>query len=149
MNPSSIISNKREFYPTALRLESAAMPRQTLQAYLKKVMEDAGLSLRDVERRSKSARGHISNGYVNDILQGDAKNPTLDKLEALARGIGRPVDELIDVILGRVKTEDPSIQTSEIGGLIKDFNELSESDQKELRPSVEMLVKEIRSRRKK
>lgn len=43
------------------------------------------------------SRGLISSVYVNDIIQEKTVNPTVEKLKALARGLGVSEDEIFDV----------------------------------------------------
>lgn len=72
--------------------------RQGLAGYLKWVMRTKGLSQKDVERISG---GRITGGYVATIASGRARNVSVDKLKALADGIGVDVDELFYVASGR------------------------------------------------
>ena len=63
----------------------ARYERGDLSRYIRKVMKEKNLTQRDIELRSG---GKITDGYVADILSGDAKNPSVDKIKALARGEG-------------------------------------------------------------
>ncbi|HEX5736025.1 MAG TPA: helix-turn-helix domain-containing protein [Blastocatellia bacterium] len=71
--------------------------RGDLSKYVRRVMKQKGLTQRDVELRSE---GKITDGYVADILSGAAKNPSIEKLKALARGLGVDLHELFDVACG-------------------------------------------------
>jgi len=68
--------------------------RGRLSNYVKRVMQEKGLTQRDVEARSGDK---ITDGYVADILRGASKNPSVEKLIALARGIGVDPHELFAV----------------------------------------------------
>ena len=60
-------------------------------------MSQKQLKVRDVELQSG---GMISNGYVSGIMSGTVTNLSIDKLKALARGLGVDVHEILDVICG-------------------------------------------------
>jgi transcriptional regulator with XRE-family HTH domain len=141
---SMVISSTREIYPTQAQLECRGMAKLTLQNYVKRVMKEAGISLRDVERNS---HGKISSGYVNDITLGEAKNVTPEKLIALAKGLRRPLAEVLDVVFGDLKEEEISYRDTSIRTLLAEFNSLPDSDQKELKVTVDMLLKEVRQRK--
>lgn len=68
-----------------------------LPAFIKQIMAAKGLSYRDIETRSE---GRISYGYVNSLVHGTYKNPTVDKIKALAKGLGVPEDALTKVVKG-------------------------------------------------
>jgi transcriptional regulator with XRE-family HTH domain len=71
--------------------------REDLSRYVKRVMRQKGLKVRDVELRSG---GQISNGYVSGVMSGSVTNLSIDKLKALARGLGVDVHEILDVVCG-------------------------------------------------
>lgn len=71
--------------------------KRVLSHYVKAVMKQKGLTQRDVEVRSG---GKITDGYVAGILNGTAKNPSAEKIKALARGLGVDAHELFDVVCG-------------------------------------------------
>jgi transcriptional regulator with XRE-family HTH domain len=73
-----------------------------LSRYVRRVMKQKGLTQRDVELRSE---GKITDGYVADILSGDAKNPSVEKLKALARGLGVDLHEIFDIACGASETD--------------------------------------------
>lgn len=81
---------------------SPAKRPPTLADYVRSVMDKDGLSLRDVEERSR--RGGlegISRPHINKIKNGFMTNPSPDKLRALARGLGRPEEEVLNTVLGK------------------------------------------------
>ena len=65
-----------------------------LSRYVRRVMREKRLKQREVERRSG---GKITDGYVADILCGRAKNPSVEKILALARGLDVDPNELFAV----------------------------------------------------
>ena len=68
-----------------------------LSTYVRRIMKQKGLSLRDIEMRSD---GKITDGYVADILRGTASNPSAEKIKALAVGLGVDAHALFDVVCG-------------------------------------------------
>ena len=65
-----------------------------LSRYVRRVMKEKRLKQREIERRSG---GKITDGYVADILCGRAKNPSVEKITALAQGLGVDPYELFAV----------------------------------------------------
>jgi transcriptional regulator with XRE-family HTH domain len=70
---------------------------EDLGRYVRRIMRIKGLTLRDIEIRSK---GKITDGYVSGIISGAAKNPSVEKVVALAAGLGVSPDELFHVACG-------------------------------------------------
>ena len=68
-----------------------------LSRYVERVMKEKHLSRRDVKLRSG---GEITDSYVSGIISGTAKNLSVDKLKALARGLRVREIELIRVAFG-------------------------------------------------
>jgi transcriptional regulator with XRE-family HTH domain len=68
-----------------------------LSRYVERVMKEKHLSRRDVKLRSG---GKITDSYVSGIISGSAKNLSVDKLKALARGLRVREMELIRVAFG-------------------------------------------------
>ena len=73
------------------------MPRNDLSEYVKRVMKLKDLTQKDVQRLSG---GKITDGYVASISIGRARNLSVDKLKALADGLGVQLDELFHVACG-------------------------------------------------
>ncbi len=72
----------------------------TLGEYVSRVMNERGVSLRDVEIKSKrGGMKGITRSYIADIKNGFVTNPSPEKLKALARGIDRPEEEIFKVLL--------------------------------------------------
>ena len=71
--------------------------KQGLSHYVERVMKEKHLSRRDVKLRSG---GDITDSYVSGIISGSAKNLSVEKLKALARGLRVREMELIRVAFG-------------------------------------------------
>jgi transcriptional regulator with XRE-family HTH domain len=70
-------------------------------------MKQKGLTLRDIELRSG---GKITDGYVSGIITGIAKNPSVEKVKALAQGLGVSTDEVFHVACGLQDARAPRRQ---------------------------------------
>jgi|HubBroStandDraft_6_1064221.scaffolds.fasta_scaffold339955_1 transcriptional regulator with XRE-family HTH domain len=71
--------------------------KDALSRYIRRVMDQRGFRIRDVEIR---AAGDITESYIGEILRGSASNPSVSKLKALARGLGVDPAELFRVAAG-------------------------------------------------
>jgi transcriptional regulator with XRE-family HTH domain len=71
--------------------------KQGLSRYVERVMKEKHLSRRDVKLRSG---GEITDSYVSGIISGSAKNLSVDKLKALARGLRVGEMEVIRAAFG-------------------------------------------------
>lgn len=120
----------------------------TLQSYLQQVIKDSGgvLTLGAISRNSKRGDSGISKDYVSGLVLGEYDQPSPDKIVALARGINRPLEEVIDVIFGKVKANDVTYRDVTIRSLLAEFNALPAPDQKELKPMIDMFLQEVRRR---
>jgi transcriptional regulator with XRE-family HTH domain len=94
--------------------------------YIREVAFRKNLSDREVARRS---RGEIAASYVGDIKKGEATNPTVEKLQALARGLGCSEDELFRVARGLpIEDVDDPVETE----LLEKFKRLSPERQHDI-----------------
>ena len=88
------------------------MPSETsgLSQYVRRVMKLKGLTQNDVERMSG---GRITDGYVASITTNRATNLSVDKLVALADGLGVDADELFHVARGLPEDEQTTTYTTD------------------------------------
>lgn len=80
---------------------------EKLRAYVQKVIDEQGLTSWQIQKRSN---GRIKDSYVNDILSGKTKSIGVDKLNALAQGLGVDSIELFKIASGEeiaYKQDDP------------------------------------------
>ena len=76
----------------------AKIVKENLSQLVARVVREKGLSLTEVV---KAAEGEITKGYVSGIIKGNVRNISLDKLIALAKGIGEDARVLFDAYYGR------------------------------------------------
>src|SRR5215510_15229642 len=86
-----------------------------LSRYVERVMKDKHLSRRDVSLRSG---GDITDSYVSAILSGSAKNLSIDKLKALARGLRVREMSLIRAAFGFSEEPDDRRSTDQSHNLL-------------------------------
>jgi transcriptional regulator with XRE-family HTH domain len=128
---------------------SDSMATESLQDYVNRIMlENPELSEVKVSKRAAHMRKKISAGYVSNIRSGSATNISIERLKALAAGLGRPAEEVLAVAFGKALTEDNKFQESLFASLWNEFQHLSPGDQKEMRPMIEMVRNEIQRRLK-
>jgi transcriptional regulator with XRE-family HTH domain len=68
-----------------------------LAVYVAKVLKEKRITLHDVQVMSGWT---ITDAYVGSIIRGRARNPSVEKLQALARGLGIDEDEIFRVARG-------------------------------------------------
>lgn len=79
--------------------------KEKLADFVRRVMRQKQLKLRDVERRSG---GEITNGYISGIINGRISNVSLSKLKALAKGLEVDVHELFSAAMDAPQPADPA-----------------------------------------
>ena len=73
---------------------------ENLGEYVKRVIKEKDLKLRDVERRSG---GQITNGYISGIINGKITNLSVEKLLALAKGLDVDEHEIFSAAIGEAR----------------------------------------------
>jgi len=109
--------------------------KHELGEYVKRVMKLKGLTQKDVQRMSG---GRITDGYVASITTGRAKNLSVDKLRALADGLGVDTDELFHVACGLRGLDD-----SGVGNAPDSLMILETVQQAVMSPAVTQILHEV------
>ena len=86
-----------------------------LREHLRAVMEQKGLSVPEIEKHSNRT---IGQSYIFDILSGKTKYISVDKLNALALGLGVDSVELFKVASGYTPAPDPALELAAIFKII-------------------------------
>ena len=116
------------------------------QDYFNRILSESGLSHVKVAERARALGHKLSAGYVHNIARGTAINPSVQLIRALAAGIGRPEEEVLSVFRGIPLTEESAYKESLFATMWGEFSNLTAKDQKELRPAIDMLQREIQRR---
>jgi transcriptional regulator with XRE-family HTH domain len=94
---------------------------ETLADFVRRTRLAKGLSCADVEKQSARGGRKISGAHVNRIENGQARQVGPEGLQALARGLGVPLDEIWSRVTGKMPT-DPNKADEE--RLVMMFREL-------------------------
>jgi transcriptional regulator with XRE-family HTH domain len=84
--------------------------RNELGRYVQRLIQQKRLTLREVER---NADGQITNSYISKILNGTVTNLTVEKIAALARGLGVDGREIFDIAYGESENLSKDGQSNE------------------------------------
>jgi len=132
-------------YLTVGKLDCGAlMPKEVPQDYVNRIMTESDLTHRAVAQRAQTLGHKISAGYVHNIASGQIDNPSVQLVQALAAGLGRPEEEVFLVFRGKQLTED--YKDSLFAALWNEYKALPGPDQRELRIVLQMLQREIQRR---
>ncbi len=118
---------------------------EDLADYVRRIINERDLTLREIEERSGGA---ITHGYISKILSRAVTNLSVEKLQALAKGLGISEEEVFAIARGKSLEGDPEFEKSEIAALFYGYKDLTEEDQEELRVIWKMLGEEIKRRKK-
>lgn len=128
----------------------SAVPKAQVESpsdYVRRIIAEKGLSHVKVAQRAKALGGELSPGYVNSIIQGHVKSPSVDMIKNLALGLGEPEDDVFDVFRGMSRAEDASLRRGFWASLANEAEQLgSETDKREIRVMAEALKREIQRR---
>jgi len=115
--------------------------RESLGDYVKRVRNEKGFSLTDVEVNSGR---RISNGYVSRIENGHVTNPTRAKLQALARGLRVSPQEIYEIAFGtQIKDEDEGFRNSALFLLYQKLAEASPEKRRLAEAMIEMILNDL------
>lgn len=110
-----------------------------LDRYVRRILKEKNLTLSDVERRADS---NISDSYVHGISTGSIKNLSVDKLKALARGLGVRESQLF-AACGVSLPDLEEFVDSEFACLFYKYRELSKTGKQQLSSFLKVLDREI------
>jgi len=107
---------------------------EKLRDYVRRIRLEKNLSTGDVQSRSLNT---ISDAYVSQIENGVARNPSPEKLIALAKGLGVNEDEIFRVARGRPAEMNDvyEILAESFGG-----QTLSKKDWKEIEAVIKAMI---------
>lgn len=130
------------------------MPRRTprnaarLATFVDHAMKAKGLTSKTVETRAKRYGHKITDETVRNVLNGSAKNLTIDRLEALAVGLDEPFQDLLFAAADITPQGKESFRDSVLFKLyLKSEDENTPDDERTLIKVVtEMLSERLRSK---
>src|SRR5215213_8519895 len=140
---------KRKALRNELVLQSIFPREETLSDYVRLKLIEKDLTTRDVQERSAAGGEKITQSYISQIVSGTAKNLTLTKLRALARGLGVPIEEVISRAYGETDRNDLAFAQSRFADVYYKFEELSDESKQKVLYLLEILDSEVERLRKK
>ncbi|MEW6210216.1 MAG: hypothetical protein AB1631_17755 [Acidobacteriota bacterium] len=114
--------------------------RETLGAYIRRLLDEKRLSFKDVELRSQ---GRIGHSYVHLIAGGQTKNLTVEKIRGLAQGLGVAEEEIFGVVCCTSSSQRTAFQAGALANLYRRYEALSPSGKREMKPLLDALDREI------
>lgn len=131
-------------------LENDIFPRmppkqETLGAYVGRIVKEKKLTYKEVARRS---RGRISAQYISDLVDGVASNPSVEKLQGLALGLGVSEDEIF-AFARRITMKPEQKRAGEVEALLAKAEDLTGDDQRWFDEMLAMLDRELEQRLRK
>ncbi len=116
-------------------------PRESLAEYVRRIREEKRLSLADVQIASGNC---ISNTHISRIENAEVKSVSVDRLSALAKGLGVPEEEVFAVARGTLHKEQFATAERQ---LLHYFRELPSDKQSDALIIVRALHHEYSSQR--
>ena len=119
---------------------------ETLGQYLKRIMSEKRLTMIDVQERSDRK---ITDAYIANLVKGIASNPSVDKLKALAVGLGEPEENVFKIARG-VPLDGSEEQNGEpwsAGGIVKAMELIIASPERTqiLRELMQMPIRDLKA----
>lgn len=108
--------------------------KEKLSQYVRRIMHEKNLTFKKVVQMS---RGMVSDGYISDLIQEKTINPTVGKLQALARGLGVSEDEIFLIARGLSPEERPEFKETPFAHLADKFLSLPPELQKRAESMIE------------
>jgi len=117
--------------------------KESFGEFITRILHEKKLTLSDVEKRTQRA---ISDSYLSYITQDKGSNLTLSKLKALAEGLGVPQAMILEAACGIPLIDATAYQGTEFAHVMYKYDHLSDQDKTELRPTLQLLCREIERR---
>jgi transcriptional regulator with XRE-family HTH domain len=130
-----------------IKSKSNKQPKvETLGEYLKRIMSEKRLTMIDVQERSDRK---ITDAYIANLVKGIASNPSVDKLKALAVGLGEPEENVFKIARG-VPLDGSEEQNGEpwsAGGIVKAMELIIASPERTqiLRELMQMPIRDLKA----
>jgi transcriptional regulator with XRE-family HTH domain len=141
---SMIILTKKVPFGTAEYITLPAVQKnqssgEILADFIRRVAQEKKLGLRQIEEQSRRRGNKITHGYLSKLLSGQSSNPSKDKLEAIAYGLGIPIKEVYDAIGGDPYESSPEFARSHFASMAFKYEKMPKTSKK--RVEIETLMK--------
>lgn len=118
-------------------------PREDLADYVRRIRQEKGLSVQEVENTARRAGLKISRSYVSQIENRYILSVTSAKLQALAKGLGVTEDEIFAVARGKSPADEPDYKNWKFASLFDDAQKLTPEQMKEFEHLMEITRREV------
>ncbi len=140
-------NDKRERQPSFETAPSNATQSfrksENLPQYVARVLKEKQLTLQEVAQRS---RQKISKAYLCNLLHNHSSNPSVEKIKALASGLGIQPQEIFAVLEIQSIDANRSFHGSIFAALYYKYKRLSDDSKKELALLLSIVDREIDKR---
>lgn len=126
--------------------------KSSLVDFIRGVMIEKNLGLRDVEEISGRKGNKITHGYLSKILSGQADNPSPKKLQALSLGLGVSSKEVFNAARGESYEDSEDFLKSRLGVIslrMSRLGKMSQAKAEVLIDSLEQLVDRLEEQERK
>lgn len=113
---------------------------EDLAQYVRRVRTEKGLSTTDVENNSSRK---ISDAYVTQIENRRVKNVSPEKLQALAKGLRVPEDEVFAVARGKALADPSTFQGGRYAALFDSAEQLTPEQLVKFNSIMEIAEREV------
>jgi transcriptional regulator with XRE-family HTH domain len=134
-------------YISLFGVNSRRRENEDLADYVQRVRREKGLSQRDVEAKSG---GGISKGYIGQIENRDVlgQSVTPKKLQALARGLEEPEENVFAYARGLAQNGEPKEFEEEIAVMFHGWKDASPEDRQVTLEAIRMIAVGFQQRRR-
>lgn len=117
--------------------------KEDLADYVRRIRQEKGLSVQEVENIARRAGHKISRSYVSQIENRYILSVTAAKLQALAKGLGVPEDEVFAVARGKNPAEESDFKKWKFASLFDEAEQLSPEQMAKFEIIMEMARREV------
>lgn len=128
-------------------------PGATLPAYVRTVIQETGLTYREISNRARSMGFKIAQGALSDLVMGRIANPSLKFIKALAAGLDRPERDLLEAAGINTGADEGGrdvyislLESPRFTTMASAFERLTPEQKREAEPMVAQLEKWINSK---
>lgn len=114
--------------------------KESLPDFVRRLRREKDLSLADVSNRSG---GRIGRTHIHRIENGEAKGVSVEKLRALAKGLGVTDEEIFAVARGKKPEDDPDFLKSRLGLLSLKFDKVPIDKRVNVEALIDLLDREV------
>lgn len=126
-----------------LALKTVKLRRVPLGDYIRQVIAEQGMTMREVVGRAAQRGKKIPESALRAMIVGDTINPTISLLQGLAAGLGRPEPEVFEAAGVSTGTTARHIENSRFADLSEKYAELSRAQKTLVEPALAALEQTV------